>query len=151
MIINNDAALVYKEETQALSILEKLKNLFFNDYRKMLYGIVLYLYYRNRKDEADLYFLKDCYTLRDKRPRLKAFEHLILALRHVIERENLLALNELKSAYAIFKHIPSYSKIIKHNIDLIEKDSQIIFNRIEYYFGDIMEKDTYYLDIRGCW
>ena len=151
MIINNDEALGYKEETQALSILEKLKNLFFNDYRKMLYGIVLYLYYRNRKDEADLYFLKDCYVLRDKRPRLKAFEHLILALRHIIESENLLALNELKDAYTIFKHIPSYSKIIKHNIDLIEKDSQIIFNQIEYYFGGGMKNDTYYLDIRGCW
>ena len=71
MILNEDATLVYKEETQALSILEKLKNSFFNDYRKMMYGIILYLYYRNRKDEADLYLLKDCYVLREKRPRLK--------------------------------------------------------------------------------
>lgn len=151
MILNEDATLVYKEETQALSILEKLKNSFFNDYRKMMYGIILYLYYRNRKDEADLYLLKDCYVLREKRPRLKGFEHLILALRYVMEGENLMAYQELKDAYAIFKHIPSYSKIIKHNIDLIEKNNQKIVIQTQYYFGGIMEKDTYYLDIRGCW
>ena len=128
-----------------------MKDSFFNDYRKMLYGLVLYLYYQNRKDEADLYLLKDCYVLRDKRPRLKGFEHLIFALRYIMERKNLSALSELKDAYAIFKHIPSYSNLIKHNIDLIETANQKTFSQIKYYLGGRVEKHTYYLDIRGCW
>ena len=125
MITSKESSKRYQEEIQASSTLEKIKDMFFNDYRKMLYGIVLYLYYCNRKEEADLYLLSDCHVLRDKRPRLKGFEHLILALRHI--------------------------KLTKHNIDLIESDHQKTYKQIEYYLGGTLEKDTYYLDIRGCW
>lgn len=151
MITNKEASIQYQEEIKALSTLEKVKDMFFNDYRKMLYGIVLYLYYCNRKDEADLYLLSDCHVIRDKRPRLKGFEHLILALRNIMEKKNLLALDELQQAYTIFRHIPSYGNLIKHNIDLIESDHQKKYKQIEYYLGGVLEKDTYYLDIRGCW
>lgn len=151
MIIDENSSIRHQEEKKALSTLEKMKDSFFNDYRKMLYGIVLYLYYCNRKDEADLYLLKDCYVLREKRPRLKGFEHLILALRHILEKENLAALDELKKAYIIFKHIPSYNKLIEHNINLIETNNQKVFTQIKYYLGGVMERNTYYLDIRGCW
>lgn len=151
MITSRDAAIRYQEESKALSTLEQVKNNFFNDYRKMLYGLVLYLYYCNRKKEADSYLLEDCHVLRNKRPRLKGFENLIYALRHIMEKQNLLALEELQKAYAIFGKIPSYANLIKHNIDLIESDCQKTYSRIEYYLGGILEKNTYYLDIRGCW
>ena len=151
MIISKESSKRYQEEIQASSTLEKIKDMFFNDYRKMLYGIVLYLYYCNRKEEADLYLLSDCHVLRDKRPRLKGFEHLILALRHIKELENLPALAELQKAYAIFRHIPSYGNLIKHNINLIESDHQKTYKQIEYYLGGTLKKDIYYLDIRGCW
>lgn len=151
MITCKDACIRYQEETKALSILEQVKDNFFNDYRKMLYGLILYLYYCNRKKEADSYFLEDCHVLRNKRPRLKGFENLIYALRHIMEKQNYLALEELQKAYAIFSHIPSYATLIKHNIDLIESDYQKTYNRIEYYLGGILEKNIYYLEIRGCW
>lgn len=151
MITCKDTSIRYQEEVKALSTLEKVKDNFFNDYRKMLYGLVLYLYYCNRKKEADLYFLEDCHVLRDKRPRLRGFENLIRALRHIMEKKNLLALEELQKAYAIFSHIPSYANLIKHNIDLIESDYQKTYSRIEYYLGGFLKKSTYYLDIRGCW
>ena len=151
MIIDENPLIQHQAETEALSTLEKMKASFFNDYRKMLYGMTQYLYYCNRKHEADLYLLKDCYVLREKRPRLKGFEHLIFALRHIMDKENLAALNELEKAYTIFKHISSYSKLIKHNINLIESDNQKIFTQIKYYLGGVMEENTYYLDIRGCW
>lgn len=151
LIIEKETLILHQAETEAFSILDKMRNCFFNDYRKMLYGIVLYLYYCNRKDEADVYLLKDCYVLREKRPRLKGFEHLIFSLRYIMEKENVNALNELKKAYAIFEHIPSYSKIIKHNINLIETNSLKEDIRIKYYLGGVMEENTYYLDIRGCW
>ena len=95
--------------------------------------------------------MSDCHVLRDKRPRLKGFEHLILALRHIKELENLPALAELQKAYAIFRHIPSYGNLIKHNINLIESDHQKTYKQIEYYLGGTLKKDIYYLDIRGCW
>ena len=151
MITNKEASIRYQEEIQALSTLEKIKDMFFNDYRKMMYGIVLYLYYFNRKDEADLYLLSDCHVIRDKRPRLKGFEHLILSLRNIMEKKNLSALEELQKAYTIFRHIPSYGNLIKHNINLIESDHQKKYKKIKYYLGGTLEKDTYYLDIRGCW
>ena len=151
MITSKESSIRYQEESQALSTLEKVKDIFFNDYRKMLYGISMYLYYCNRKEEADLYLLRDCHVLRDKRPRLKGFEHLILALRHIMEKENLPALEELQKAYTIFKHIPSYGNLIKHNIELIESNLQKIYSQIEYYLGGTLERDTYYLDVRGCW
>lgn len=151
MITSKDASIRYQEETHAFFTLEKVKDAFFNDYRKMLYGIILYLYYCNRKEEADRYLLSDCYVLRDKRPRLKGFEHLVLALRYIIEEDNSATLEELYKAYAIFSHIPSYGNLIKHNIDLIASNNSKKYNRIEYYLGGNLEKGIYYLDIRGCW
>lgn len=151
MITSKKASIRYQEEVQAFSILENIKDTFFNDYRKMLYGMILYLYYCDRKEEADLYLLSDCHVLRNKRPRLKGFEHLIFALRYIMEEENLSALEELHKAYTIFGHIPSYGNLIKHNIVLIESDNQKIYSQIEYYLGGTLEKGIYYLDIRGCW
>lgn len=151
MITNPDPISRYQEETNALNVMEKMKDSFFNDYRKMLYGLVLYLYYCNRKEEAELFLLKDCYVLREKRPRLKGFEHLIFALRYIIDEKNHSALEELKEAFTIFKHIPSYSNLIKHNIALIETQHLLITDKIKYYLGGKMESDIYYLDIRGCW
>lgn len=138
-------------EAEALSILEEMKDLYFNDYRKMLYGIILYFYYTGKKEQADLYLLKDCYVLRDKRPRLKGFEYLINALRYVIDIENVLACDELQKAYTIFKHISSYGDLIQHNINLLISLKIDSVSKIKYYFGGTMEEDVYYLDIRGCW
>lgn len=149
MITTTETISKYQEEANALSTIEKVKDLYFNDYRKMVYGLILYFYYCNQKEKAEIFLLKDCHVLREKRARLKGFEHLIFALQYITEKNFLLALNELKSAYAIFENIPSYCNLIKHNMDLITTGRSI--KSIQYYLGTQMESNIYYLDIRGCW
>lgn len=149
MITSTEMRIKHQEESMALLILEKVKDAFFNDYRKMIYGMILYYYSCNRKDEAEIFLMKDCHVLREKRPRLKGFEYLIFALQHILGGNSLSALNELKNAYTIFKHIPSYCNLIKHNMDLVMAKCSI--KSIQYYLGGYMEDDIYYIDIRGCW
>lgn len=151
MIVGEDAAETEINESEALSTLEKVKDVYYNDYRKMVYGVILYLYFTGETQLADLYLLKDCHVLREKRPRLKGFECLVNSFRSVIKNENSMALDELKKAYDIFQHIPSYGNLIQHNINVLESTQDDLVEKISYYLDGQMEEDTYYLEIRGCW
>lgn len=151
MILTTDSKIRYQKELIAFASLEKLQDNFFNDYRKMLYGMILYLYYRNRKDEADILLLRDQHVLRKKRPRLQGVEYLTLALHYVLESNFNIAIENLKAAYKIFKNIPSYKKLIEHNIKLIEQDSTKEIPQLEYFLGNKISKNIYYLEIRSCW
>ena len=113
--------------------------------------MILYLYYRNRKDEADILLLRDQHVLRKKRPRLQGVEYLTLALHYVLESNFNIAIENLKAAYKIFKNIPSYKKLIEHNIKLIEQDSTKGIPQLEYFLGNKISKNIYYLEIRSCW
>lgn len=151
MITSSDEFDKYQSEKIVFDTLEKMRDLFFNDYRKMRYGLIYYLYYCDKTSEADKLLLQEQRILRGKRPRLQGFEHIILALKYIKEKNNKKALDRLKFAYEIFKHIPSYEKLIHHNITMLEKFAASNITKIEYYFESEMQEDTYYLDIRACW
>ena len=147
MIMDDD----YSEEENAFSILEVINQLFFNDYRKMILGIITYLYYRKEIEKADILLLKDCYVMREKRPRFKGFWHLANALRSVLTQNISRALFELQSAYDIFEHLPSYGNMILHNIELLQAGYWDAEDGIKYYLGGDVHPNTYYIDIRCCW
>lgn len=149
MIIHDD----YSEEDTALSYMEQLHASFFNDYRKTLFGMATYFYYRRDVRRGDSLLLSDCYVLRQRRPRLQGFFHLTNAVRAVVTDDEQSALAELEKASEIFNSIPSYSKLIHHNINTLKLSTSVlgIPRPLRYYLGSAMEDGVYYLDIRGCW
>lgn len=149
MIICND----YSEEDTALSYMEQLHDSFFNDYRKTLFGMATYFYYRRDVRRGDSLLLSDCYVLRQRRPRLQGFFHLTNAVRDVVTDNEHSALAELEKASEIFGAIPSYNKLIQHNISVLKRSYSALGTPrpLCYYWGGPLEDGMYYLDIRGCW
>jgi len=149
MIVCND----YSEEENALSYMEQLHNSFFNDYRKTLFGMAAYFYYRRDVKRGDSLLLSDCYVLRQRRPRLQGFFHLTNAIRDIVTGNEQSALAELEKASGIFCAIPSYNKLIQHNISVLKWSNPALGTRrpLRYYWGGPLEDGMYYLDIRGCW
>ena len=41
--------------------------------------------------------------------------------------------------------------MIEHNIKLIEQDSTKGIPQLEYFLGNKISKNIYYLEIRSCW
>lgn len=149
MIIYND----YSEEDIALSYMEQLHDSFFNDYRKTLFGMATYFYYRRDVRRGDSMLLSDCYVLRKRRPRLQGFFHLTYAIRDVVTGNEPSAIVELEKASEIFNAIPSYNKLIQHNISVLKlrNFTPETPRTLRYYFGGRLENGIYYLDIRSCW
>lgn len=141
------------QEDNTLLYMEQLHDSFFNDYRKTLFGMVTYFYYRKEVEKGDDLLLSDCYILRKKRPRLQGFFYLSKAARDVVTGDKENALMQLQQAFQIFKDIPSYSKLIQHNISTLKMIGAEYRTSIplRYYWGGVMEENMYYLDIRGCW
>lgn len=156
MIINNDLS----EEDKTLLYMEKLHGQYYNDYRKTLLGMAMYFYYRGDVKRGDSFLLSDFYIIRKRRPRLQGFFYLASAARNVVTGNYVSAIEELKNASLIFKNIPSYNDLIKHNIyvlqheyeDISHNENSLINNPIlKYYLGGPLEKSIYYLEIRSCW
>lgn len=144
----------YAEEADALSFMQRLHDLFFNDYQKTMYGMITYFYYRGDIEHGDSLMLSDSYVLRPKRPRLQGFSYLANALRDVVTGNVSNAVGELEKAAQIFCDIPSYAMLIRHNVSVLQDGdfgNQNIHPQIKYYFGGALERHTYYLDIRCCW
>lgn len=154
MIVDDD----YSAEEEALLYMEQLHRSFFNDYRKTLFGMAIYFYYRGDLERGDNLLLSDCHVLRPRRPRLQGFFHLANAVRNVVTSDIQSALNELEHASIIFGAVPSYYKLIQHNISVLKQsDSPLNIDRsgaprqLHYYLGGSLEENLYYLDIRSCW
>jgi len=145
MIIYDDLS----AEDDALLYLDRLHARFFNDYRKAAFGMAAYFYYRGEIDRGDHLLLSDSHVMRNKRPRLEGFSYLAYGLRNVINANIQSGLEELKKASAIFDSIPSYNRLIKHNIGLLEQGGGPW--PIRYYLGEQIEPGVYYLEIRDCW
>lgn len=145
------------QEDQALLYMERLREFFFNDYRKVLFGMATYFYYRDEVQKGDQLLLSDCRVLRPRRPRLEGFFHLTNAVRCVIIGDEKQALRELERASALFDAIPSYKRLIQHNISFLktggcQKAAATHTNELfRYYLGGPLEEKRYYLDIRNCW
>ena len=100
--------------------------------------------------------LSDCRVLRPRRPRLEGFFHLTSAVRCVITGDAKRALGELERSAAFFDAIPSYKRLIQHNISFLTSShlkaaAKCTDKLFQYYLGGPLKENQYYLDIRNCW
>lgn len=154
IIVSNDRS----QEDVALLYFEQLRESFFNDYRKALFGMATYFYFQGEIQKGDQLLLSDCRVVRQRRPRLQGFFLLTNAARCVVSGDEKRALENLEKASTFFRAIPSYERLIQHNISFLKtrkhsfKATTNHANRLlKYYLGGSLDDDWYYLDIRSCW
>lgn len=146
IITNQDAYCI--EELKVLH--QSLKKNYYNDYRKKIFAFSNIYYAVGLIQLGNNYLFSDTITLRDLRPRQKAFYYESLALHHAINGKIADALLNLKKAQDLFANFPSYLKIIKHNQKLLENNE---FNKklIWFAYNNTCPKGQYCIDPRCIW
>ncbi|MCL2064739.1 MAG: ATP-binding protein [Candidatus Cloacimonetes bacterium] len=146
--------MVYKKNLsnidQVIILHEKMKKNFYNDYRKKTLALANFFYSQNELGTGNKYLFSDVHVERGLRPRQEGFYYATIALHESISGKYNEAVNSLTASSKIFSHIPSYLKIINHNLSLL-KAEKFDNKRIEFCCGDQMEKNTFYIDPRCIW
>jgi len=146
--------MVYKKNfsaiDQVIMLHEKMKKNFYNDYRKKILALANFYFSQRELEVGKKYLFSDIYVERALRPRQKGFYYSTVALHESIVGEYDEAIAALNISADIFSHLPSYLKIIKHNLSLL-KAGNFNVEKIEFCCGEHMSKDTFYIDPRCIW
>lgn len=127
--------------------LEKMKQDYYNDYRKRKLAMASYYLSLHDIESGKKALFFDITTERGLRPRQEGFYYEILALLELLSNNASNAIQELDKAKKIFQNLPEYVKIIDHNQSLILLNKCPPEN-IVFYIGGNMKKNCYYLDPR---
>lgn len=136
---------------ELVEALEKLKDNYLNDYRRGLLGLVAILLIDGELDLATKYFFSDVSIQRELRPRQKGFYSQILALYEILTNNKKdIIINELLNSKKIFGNLKEYSKLIEHNIKIINSN-KFDSKKIEFCTDGQFNEGIYYIDPRCCW
>lgn len=128
----------------------ELKKNFFNDYRKRLFALANVYYFCGLVKSGDSILFSDITTLRELRPRQKAFYFQTLALHYALSNDAKEAIQSLNKAAKIFGHIPSYMLVIEHNLNIL-KHGIFDANALCFCVDGICPPNTYCIDPRCIW
>lgn len=128
----------------------ELKKNFFNDYRKRLFAIASVYYSCGLIKSGDSILLSDVTTLRELRPRQKAFYYETLALHYALSGNINQSIVELTKAANIFYDSPTYIEVINHNLNILKKG---VFQSesISFCTNGICPENIYCIDPRCIW
>ena len=130
-----------------LDIHKKMKDNFYNDYRKRFSAFASLFLKQGDIVEAEKYIFADAYVERKLRFRQEAFHYEMLALIEALNDKVLNAKKMLNAAVNIFSGFDSYIDIIHHNIELLSMGLFSVEN-IQFCFDNQLQKGIYYLDPR---
>ena len=143
--------LITRNEQANLKLLleehEKMKQNYFNDYRKRSIAIAAYYFSICQWERGKQYLFENITINRELRPRQKAFYCETMALCELFNKNEQAALNYLTDAENIFSNLQEYKKIIIHNKNLIMKN-MFSSTRIQFCYKEHLHKDYFYLDPR---
>ena len=98
--------------------------------------------------KADERFLKDMANPRLLRDKLKGFYFETLALHYLSHQKLVDAATALEQAVEVFQNIPQYLRVVRHNQKVLRR-SRFSFKRMDFYLGDPLKSDWYYIDPRA--
>ena len=127
-----------------------LKKDFFNDYRKRLFALASVYYASGLIQSGDKILFSDATTLRELRPRQKAFYAETMAIHYALSGDIIQAENELQKAAELFCEFPSYLTIIRHNQDILKK-RVFCAEKIEFCTDNCCRFGWYCIDPRCIW
>jgi hypothetical protein len=146
--------MIYKKNfsviDQATTLHEKMKKDFYNDYRKRITALINFYYSQNELEMGNKYLFSDVHVKRDYRPRQNGFHLSAVALHESITGKYNDAILTLERSANVFSHLPSYLRIIEHNLSLL-KTERFDVQKIEFSFGKNMHEGTFYIDPRCIW
>lgn len=128
---------------------EKLKENYFNDYKKGCLVIAACYIFFGMQEQAYHYLYRNYFDKRQMRPRFKAIRLSLLAIyKYIFENNSSLALEYLKEQYNIFDNLGnSYKEIVSHNIKIISNSSLI--KKVTFYSNDNkFSDDSLFIDPR---
>lgn len=132
-----------------LEVHEKMQLQQYNNYRKRNFALATYCYWQNDTDAADRYLFCDMFVSRSLSKRTLGFYHETLALYHLKRNDYLHAISSLQSAAKIFSELDTYLKIPAHNISVLKRGSTDF--SIQFWRGECLLQNVYYLDLRITW
>lgn len=127
-----------------------LKKDFFNDYRKRLLALASVYYASGLVQSGDHILFSDAATLRELRPRQKAFYSEITALRHALSGDIIHAEKELRKAEELFQGFSSYLTVIHHNQDIL-KNGAFCKDKVDFCIDGFCRPGWYCIDPRCIW
>ena len=128
----------------------ELRKNFFNDYRKRLFALASIYYFCGMVKSGDSILFSDITTIRELRPRQKAFYFQTLALHYALSSNIKEAIESLQKSAKIFRELPSYMVVIEHNINILTHG---LFDAgaISFCVDGICPSNTYCIDPRCIW
>lgn len=146
--------MVIKNQVSNLEILteihEKMKAQQHNNYRKRNFALATYYYWMGDIETGNRYLFSEIFTIRNLSRRATGFYHETMALHQLRNYNRQQALYSLKQAQEVFGTIEVYSKIIEHNITVLDT-MPLEKIAIQFWKGEPFRPDTYYLDLRITW
>lgn len=128
----------------------ELKKNCFNDYRKRLFALASIYYASGLVPSGDQILFSDTATLRELRPRQKAFYAETIAIHYALSGDIIQAERELQKAANLFREFPSYLTVIRHNQDIL-KSGAFHPNKIEFCANKHCRSGWYCIDPRCIW
>jgi len=146
MAFNNDL----KIQEALINYHEKMKENQFHNYRKRCYAMASIFYLVGNIDLGDKYLFYELYASRKLPKRNLAFYYEALALHELKNNNTSGVLKALINAKSLFEELPSYSKIVDHDIHII--NTYTIDNiDIQFWDGGAFNNSTFYIDPRITW
>ncbi|MBQ9658301.1 MAG: ATP-binding protein [Clostridia bacterium] len=146
MVIDDKPKLI----NEVISTHNIMKKNYYANYRNRLNGIAAFYYSIGDLTSGNRYLLKESVFINDLQAKQKAFHFETVALREMLLGNFSEAISSLETAINIFSLLPSYQNIPNHNIKILKKISMNT-PKIEYWFGGVLNSDTYYIDSRCAW
>lgn len=135
---------------QVTKTLDKFKKNFYSNYRSRLNGMASYFYSTNQIALGDRYLMKETKFENRLDGRQEAFHYETVALHEIMTGDYCAAITNLNKAVNIFHKIHFYCMIPEHNIKVLRnmKNTQI---KPQYWWGEELQDNTYYIDSRCAW
>lgn len=127
-----------------------LKKDYFNDYRKRLFALASVYYASGLVQSGDRILFSDAATLRELRPRQKAFCAEITAIHYALSGDIIQAEKELRKAEELFQGFSSYLTVIHHN-QAILKSGAFHKDKIDFCIDGFCRSGWYCIDPRCIW
>lgn len=137
----------YADIREVITANNKLKENFINDYNRHIFIVSLLAISKGERILGEQYRLEYLKTQRPMKLRQIAFEAAYSALIHLYNGQKEKALNELKKEEKLFSKKKTYLPIIRHNIKYVNEHKKPLANP-EFYLGEVLQKEKYYIDIR---
>lgn len=124
-----------------------LKDEFFNDYNRHIFAIAALALIKRDISLCESYRMEYIKTNRPMKKRQKAFQSALLALINLYNKMEQQALNELYDEQKYLASKTTYLPIVEHNINYV-KQYKFSLDDVEFYLGQKLCKEKYYIDIR---